>query len=165
MIVFGEKTTGASNDIEAATNLARKMVCEWGMSEKLGPLALGHKDEMVFLGRDLGHQKNYSDETAELIDREVKELVEGGLKRALSVLEANRDKLESLAQTLLEREQLDGEALAKVMRGEALPPHESPRNGDGATLSAGPEPEIIADKPSSATDGLGPSTTAPTPAG
>jgi len=165
MIVFGEKTTGASNDIEAATNLARKMVCEWGMSDRLGPLALGHKEEMVFLGRDLGHQKNYSDETAELIDREVKELVEGGLKRALSVLEANRDKLESLAQTLLEREQLDGEALAKVMRGETLPPLESPKNGDGATLSAGPEPEIIADKPSSATDGLGPSTTAPTPAG
>ena len=161
MIVFGEKTTGASNDIEAATNLARKMVCEWGMSEKLGPLALGHKDEMVFLGKELGSQKNYSEETAELIDREVKELVEGGLQRALSVLEANRDKLEALAQTLLEREQLDGELMAKVMKGEPLPTFEPPSAANGPTLSAGPEVVAAA----TTTDGLGPSTAAPTPAG
>jgi cell division protease FtsH len=141
MIVFGEKTTGASNDIEAATNLARKMVCEWGMSEALGPLALGHKDEMVFLGRDLGHQKNYSEDTAEQIDKEVKEFVEGGLKRALSVIEANRDKLELLATTLLEREQLDGDAMNKLMRGETLPPLDAPRSkGDPTVIAPGPGP-------------------------
>ena len=163
MIVFGEKTTGASNDIEAATNLARKMVCEWGMSETLGPLALGHKDEMVFLGRDLGHQKNYSEDTAEMIDKEVKEFVEGGLKRALAVLEANRDKLELLAQTLLEREQLDGDAMGKLMRGEALPPIDAPKKGDPTILAPGPGPEFTPAKP--LPDDLGPSAAAPTPAG
>ena len=161
MIVFGEKTTGASNDIEAATNLARKMVCEWGMSEKLGPLALGHKDEMVFLGRDIGHQKNYSEDTAEMIDKEVKEFVEGGLKRALSVIESNRDKLELLANTLLEREQLDGEAMNKLMRGETLPPLDAPRSKGNATVIApGPGPEFTPAIPTSP-EGLGP---APTPA-
>src|SRR6185503_11860665 len=126
MIVFGEKTTGAQNDIEAATNLARKMVCEWGMSERLGPLALGHKDEMVFLGKELGHQKNYSEETAEAVDAEIKALVEGGLERALAVLGEKRDKLDLLANTLLERESLDGEILGQLMRGEAIEPLEPP---------------------------------------
>ncbi len=162
MIVFGEKTTGASNDIEAATNLARRMVCEWGMSEKLGPLALGHKEEMVFLGKDLGSQKNYSEQTAEVIDREVKDLVEGGLKRALSVLESNRETLERLAQTLLEREQLDGEAMAKVMRNEPLPPLEPP---PGTPVLPTSDAGIIAETPQVTTDGLGPPTAAPTPAG
>ena len=161
MIVFGEKTTGASNDIEAATNLARKMVCEWGMSEKLGPLALGHKEEMVFLGKELGTQKNYSEETAEVIDREVKDLVEGGLQRALAVLGANRDKLESLAQTLLEREQLDGEGMAKVMRGESLPPLDVPKKGDPIVIAPGPGPEFTLEKPLPVTDGLGPPASSP----
>ncbi|MEP7028912.1 MAG: hypothetical protein ABI960_09985, partial [Candidatus Eisenbacteria bacterium] len=165
MIVFGEKTTGASNDIEAATNLARKMVCEWGMSEKLGPLALGHKEEMVFLGKELGTQKNYSEQTAEVIDREVKDLVEGGLKRALSVLEANRETLERLAQTLLEREQLDGEAMAKVMRNEPLPPLEPPTGSNGSPVPSEPEPGAIADKAPATPEALGPPTAAPTPAG
>jgi len=164
MIVFGEKTTGASNDIEAATNLARKMVCEWGMSESLGPLALGHKDEMVFLGRDLGHQKNYSEDTAEMIDKEVKEFVEGGLKRALAVIEANRDKLELLATTLLEREQLDGDQMNRLLRGETLPPLDSPRSkGDPTVIAPGPGPEFTPANPTPASDGLGPAT--PTPAG
>ncbi len=161
MIVFGEKTTGASNDIEAATNLARRMVCEWGMSEALGPLALGHKDEMVFLGRDLGHQKNYSEDTAEMIDKEVKEFVEGGLKRALAVLESNRDKLELLAQTLLEREQMDGDMMGKLMRGESLPPMDAPRRGDPSMIAAGPGPEFT---PTPTPEGLGPGAAAPTPA-
>ena len=164
MIVFGEKTTGASNDIEAATNLARKMVCEWGMSESLGPLALGHKDEMVFLGRDLGHQKNYSEDTAEMIDKEVKEFVEGGLRRALAVIEANRDKLELLATTLLEREQLDGDAMNKLMRGETLPPLDAPRSkGDPTIIAPGPGPEFTPANPTPG--GLGPGTATPTPAG
>ncbi len=163
MIVFGEHTTGAANDIEAATNLARRMVCEWGMSDKLGPLALGHKDEMVFLGKELGTQRNYSEETAEVIDAEVKVLVEGGLKRALSVLEANRDKLELLARTLLEREQIDGEAMGKVMRGEALPPIELPKKDEPAPAPPGPELTALPDtRPE--TMGPGPAPT-PSPAG
>jgi cell division protease FtsH len=165
MIVFGEHTTGAANDIEAATNLARRMVCEWGMSERLGPLALGHKDEMVFLGKELGSQRNYSEETAEVIDEEVKALVEGGLKRALSVLEANREKLELLAKTLLEREQIDGEAMGKVMRGEALPPIEIARKDDAPSAPGGTGAELAAG-PRTEHEPLGPAPTpTPTPAG
>jgi len=113
------------------------------MSESLGPLALGHKEEMVFLGRELGHQKNYSEDTAEMIDKEVKEFVEGGLKRALATIEAHRDKLELLATTLLEREQIDGDAMIKLMRGETLPPLDAPRSkGDATVIAPGPGPEF-----------------------
>jgi ATP-dependent metalloprotease FtsH len=164
MIVFNEKTTGASNDIEAATGLARKMVCEWGMSEKLGPLALGHKDEMVFLGKELGTQKNYSEETAEMIDQEIKDLVEGGLQRALNVLTENRNKLDLLATALLERETIDGELLGQVMRGEALPPIDAPLPKDDAPPPA--EPEKAADARRAGPEPLGPSPApSPTPAG
>jgi cell division protease FtsH len=140
MIVFGEKTTGASNDIEAATNLARKMVCEWGMSERIGPLALGHKEEMVFLGKDLGSQKNYSEETAEAIDAEVRVIVDGGLQRALGVLNERRELLELVASSLLEREQLDAEDMRNLMSGVPLPPFDSSRRRDegASTPEAGP---------------------------
>jgi cell division protease FtsH len=165
IIVFGERTTGAANDIEAATNLARRMVCEWGMSEKIGPLALGHKDEMVFLGKDLGAQRNYSEETAEVIDGEIKELVEGGLKRALSVLESNRETLERLARTLLEREQIDGDGMAKVMRGESLPPLEPAKKDDAAPAASGGV-ELAADPRPADPEPMGPAATpTPTPAG
>jgi cell division protease FtsH len=155
MLVFGEKTTGASNDIEAATNLARKMVCEWGMSENLGPLAFGHKDEAVFLGRDLGSQKNYSEETAEAIDREIKEIVDGGLQRALGVLREKRDLLDRVATALLEREQLDTQDMQTLMRGEDLPPFEArveTPTGDGAPPAEAPaapaRPEPLGPAPS-----------------
>ena len=142
MIVFGELTTGAANDIEQATNLARKMVCEWGMSEKLGPLTFGKKDEMVFLGRELGapEELQRADRRA---DRPRGARAGRGRARARAAA-ARGEPRQARARsrsTLLEREQLDGEALAKVMRGETLPPHESPnRNGDGAAIAAGPEP-------------------------
>src|SRR5687767_6132280 len=82
VLIFGEMSTGPQNDIERATNLARKMVCEYGMSEKLGPLALGHKEELVFLGREIGEQKNYSEKVAESIDEEIRRLIEQGYQRA-----------------------------------------------------------------------------------
>ncbi len=165
MLVFGEKTTGASNDIEAATNLARKMVCEWGMSDALGPLALGHKEEMVFLGKDLGSQKNYSEGTAAAIDREVKDIVEGGLQRALRVLEGNRDKLELLASSLLERETIDGEALGKLMRGEPLPPIDGQAPKSDAPQAVVPEKKVEP-APRPGPEPLGPSPApSPTPAG
>jgi ATP-dependent metalloprotease FtsH len=162
MLVFGEKTTGASNDIEAATNLARKMTCEWGMSENLGPLAFGHKEEMVFLGKDLGSQKNYSEETAEAIDREIKEIVDGGLQRALAVLREKRDLLDRVATALLEREQLDGQDMQRLMRGEELPPFES-RNPESSDADAGPTEAPAAPRP----EPLGPApapSPSPTPA-
>ncbi len=163
MIVFNEKTTGAQNDIEAATNLARKMVCEWGMSERLGPLALGHKDDTVFLGKEIGHSKNYSEETAEAVDAEIKSLVEGGLERALAVLGERRDKLDIVANTLLERESIDGEMLGKLMRGEAVEPLEPTTPEATAAPATGGEKKA---DPAQRPEPLGPSPSpSPSPAG
>ena len=117
-ICLGEMTTGAGNDIERATEMARKMVCEWGMSEKMGPLSYGSKEEQVFLGRDFSNQKNFSDQTAKLIDQEVKTLVMGGHSRATELLQKNRDVLENLAQALLERETLNAEEVKNIIDGK-----------------------------------------------
>jgi cell division protease FtsH len=121
-LIFGQKTTGAGNDIEQATGLARKMVCEWGMSEDLGPLTYGKREEMVFLGREISSHKDYSEATAVLIDREVRTLVEGANERAKTILTDNRGKLDALASALLEREILDAHEIDAVLRGEGLPP-------------------------------------------
>ncbi|HOP49694.1 MAG TPA: ATP-dependent zinc metalloprotease FtsH [Ignavibacteriales bacterium] len=122
MIVFGELNTGAQNDIERVTNLAKKMVCEWGMSEKLGPLAYGSREEEIFLGREITKHKEYSEKTAEAIDTEVKSIVENAMKRALTLLNENIDTLHRLAKYLLEREILDAEEIDKIMKGEELEP-------------------------------------------
>jgi cell division protease FtsH len=160
MLVFNEKTTGAQNDIEAATNLARKMVCEWGMSERLGPLALGEKHDTVFLGKEIGHAKNYSEETAEAVDAEIKALVEGGLERALAVLGEKRDKLDLLANTLLERESLDGDMMGKLMRGESIDPIEPPSAEPALAPTIGSEKKAdAAHRP----EPLGPPSPSPSP--
>ena len=119
-ICLGEMTTGAGNDIERATEMARKMVCEWGMSDKMGPLTYGSKDEQVFLGKDMSSQKNFSDQTAKLIDQEVKMLVMDGHTRATDLLTKNRDILEKMAQTLLERETLDGQNIKDIIAGKDI---------------------------------------------
>jgi cell division protease FtsH len=113
-------TTGAGNDIERATEMARKMVCEWGMSEKMGPLTYGAKEEQVFLGKDFSSQKNFSDQTAKLIDQEVKTLVMGGYTRATELLTQNRDKLEEMAQALLEHETLNSEDIHNIIDGKGI---------------------------------------------
>lgn len=123
-LVFNEYTTGASNDIERATSLARKMVCEFGMSEKLGPIAYGNKQEEVFLGKELHEHKNYSETTQILIDDEVKKIVQSGMDRAMKVLTENIDVLHRLSLILLDREILDSDEIDKVMKGEELPPIE-----------------------------------------
>ncbi|CAG0967083.1 partial ATP-dependent zinc metalloprotease FtsH, partial [Anaerolineae bacterium] len=123
-IIFKALTTGAGNDIERATEIARKMVCEWGMSDKLGPLAYGQKDEEIFLGRQIQRHKNYSEETAIAIDDEIKKIVSSGMKRAEKILTENMDTLHRLAAALLEREILDGAEIDAVIRGEDLPPVE-----------------------------------------
>ena len=125
-ICLGEMTTGAGNDIERATETARKMVCEWGMSEKMGPLTYGTKEEQVFLGKDFSAQKNFSDETAKLIDLEVKSLVMGGYNTAVELLTKNRDILERLSQALLEHETLDSKEIAEIVGGK---PPESKDDG------------------------------------
>jgi len=119
-ICLGEMTTGAGNDIERATEMARKMVCEWGMSEKMGPLTYGSKEEQVFLGKDFSSQKNFSDQTAKLIDQEVKTLVVGGYTRATELLKQNRDKLEEMAQALLEHETLDAKDIQNILDGKDI---------------------------------------------
>jgi len=121
-IIFNELTTGSGNDIERATELARRMVCEWGMSERLGPLTFGKKNEEIFLGRDIATHRDFSEETAKLIDSEVRLIVEEAEKRAKTILSENLDKLKILAEVLLEREVIDGSEIEKLMKGETLPP-------------------------------------------
>ncbi len=103
-IVFDEITTGAGNDIERATGLARKMVCEWGMSDELGPLAYGKKEEQVFLGKEFGQQRDFSEETARQIDEEVKDIITDAVNKVTKMLEDNRDILTRMAEDLLEKE-------------------------------------------------------------
>jgi len=109
LLNLGEFTTGAQNDLEMATQMARRMVTQFGMSEKLGNVTLGRREGLVFLGRDIMEEKNYSDETARLIDEEVKKIVDEAYSKAKVLLEQNLDKLKILSNALLEKEVLDGE--------------------------------------------------------
>lgn len=126
-IVFNRYTTGAGNDIERATSLARKMVCEWGMSEKLGPLSYGTKEEEIFLGREITKHKDYSEKTAQDIDDEVKRIIVTCMAGAEQILGDNIEVLHRLSKVLLEREILDSEEIEKIIKGEELPPLK--RNG------------------------------------
>ena len=121
-LVFHEVTTGAQNDFEQATELARKMVTEFGMSEKLGPLSLGRRHGPVFLGRDLVETRNYSEEIAYEIDKEVRRIIDECYQRAREALMGARERLNRLAKALLERESLEGEQIEKVLAGEPLEP-------------------------------------------
>jgi len=114
-MVFGEKWTGAGNDIEKATELAHKMVCEWGMSDELGPMTFGRREEQVFLGRDLAHNKDYSEHTAVEIDREVRRLIDISYSTAKSILTENVTLLHALAERLLEQEIVDGAEVAAMV--------------------------------------------------
>ncbi|MBW2092309.1 MAG: AAA family ATPase, partial [Deltaproteobacteria bacterium] len=114
-LVLKQMTTGAGNDLERATELARKMVCDWGMSEKLGPLTFGKREEQIFLGREFAQHRDYSEQTARLIDSEVSDLVNDGHKRALDLLKRNIEVLHKLAQTLLEKETLDSVEINKIV--------------------------------------------------
>jgi cell division protease FtsH len=140
-IVFGEISTGAENDIEKATNIARKMVKEYGMSERLGTVALGHKEELVFLGREIGEQKNYSEKTAEAIDEEIRRLIDEGYAQAIQIITEHRDVLDRFAKALIQFETLDGENLERVFRGE--PPLEggTPAEAPQATPTDGAQRE------------------------
>jgi cell division protease FtsH len=123
-IVFQQQTTGAGDDLEKATDMARKMVCEWGMSDRMGPLTFGKGEEHIFLGREVARPKDFSEETAVLIDSEIKRIVVECATRAKHMIETNLEKLHALARALLERESLDGEEIARILR---VPPlHEAP---------------------------------------
>jgi len=123
---LGKTTTGAANDFEKATEIARKMVCQWGMSE-LGPLTFGERDDLIFLGRDLAVNKNFSEKTSELIDEEVKKIINRNFSRATELLEKNRAKLKKIAKLLLEKEVITSaeiNAVAKIRRPKG--PKEKP---------------------------------------
>jgi len=123
-ITFGEMTTGAQNDLEQATKLARKMVTEYGMSEKLGPRTFGQRQELVFLGREISEQKDYSDKIAQEIDEEVHNIIQRAYDTAKKVLTKNKEKLKLLAEELITRETLDEPELDKIFEG--LAPHPTP---------------------------------------
>jgi cell division protease FtsH len=114
MMFLNKTTTGAANDFEKSTEIARKMVCQWGMSD-LGPLTFGERDDLIFLGRDLAVNKNFSEKTSERIDDEVKKIVMRCLHRTQEIMEANRDKVVQIAELLLEKESLSSEEINGIL--------------------------------------------------
>jgi cell division protease FtsH len=142
-LVFNELSTGAHDDIEKATMLARKMVCEWGMSPKVGPLTYGQDENQIFLGRDLGMHRTFSEETARVIDAEIRRFVETEQKRALGIVTAHRPGLEALATALLEKENMSGAEIDKVLEIERPDQHAGRQPGGYAPPVAepGPKPE------------------------
>jgi cell division protease FtsH len=140
VLIFNRLTSGASDDIRRATGIARSMVCELGMSDRLGPLKFGKKEEMIFLGKEISQQRDYSERTAEIIDEEVQGLANGAYDRALGILRQNLQKLHSVAQALLEREVLDRTDLGRIIDGDE-------GSGDGAdalTAAIGSDAEAAA---------------------
>ncbi len=123
-LVFGDTTTGASNDLEKATNLARAMITQYGMSDKLGPLTFGKKEEMIFLGREISEQRNYSDEVAAKIDAEQRRIIDEAYERAKEVLTTHRAVLDRLAELLIEKETIEAEEFESLFEG-VLPPRGS----------------------------------------
>lgn len=121
-VVFNQLTTGAGNDLERATGLARKMVCEWGMSDAVGPVMVANKQDEVFLGREIAQKSNVSEQTAQLVDQEVKSILVRSSDTAEQLLRENIDLLHRVSKVLLERETIDGEELDIIIRGEELPP-------------------------------------------
>jgi len=133
-IFLKDLTTGAGNDLERATKLARRMVCEWGMSDQLGPLTFGRKDEHIFLGKEFAHPKEYSERTAELIDEEVKRIVTTNYERAKKLILDHKKVLERIAEALLEREVLTAEEIKLILEGKPLAEKAKPvAQGEKAT--------------------------------
>ncbi len=134
-LIFNTFTTGAGNDIERATEMARKMVCEWGMSDRMGPVTFGKKDESIFLGREMAMHKNYSEETAEKIDDEIKRIVDDCYSRALNILKEHQQVLHNLSACLVEKENLSGAEVDDIIAGKGPvcngkkpePPQEEPK--------------------------------------
>ncbi|CAA9226615.1 MAG: Cell division protein FtsH [uncultured Chthoniobacterales bacterium] len=143
-IVFGDVTNGASGDIKMATNVARRMVCEWGMSEKMGMVEYGEHEEHVFLGRDMGRARGYSEATAEEIDREVRKLIDDAYDLATRTLNEHRDKLETIAKALLEYETLDGYQVKEIIEhGRMLNPPSGPPPSSGETMPPEKPPKQV----------------------
>jgi len=121
-MIFGDSTTGAQNDLERATEVARKMVCEYGMSEKLGPMTLGHKQEQVFLGKEIGNNADYSPEIAYQIDKEVRRIIDEAWEKAHKILSTKKNVLKLIASTLIEHETIERADLKEILAGKKLKP-------------------------------------------
>jgi cell division protease FtsH len=119
--ILGEITTGAQNDFQKATEIARKMVTEWGMSDKIGPLSFSNKEELVFLGRDLTRERIFSEAVAYEIDQEIKNIINQCYERAREIIRSHKDKLRTIAQILMEREVLEGSELDNLLKAGAEP--------------------------------------------
>ncbi len=151
-IFLGQTTTGAANDFEKATEIARKMVCQWGMSE-LGPLTFGERDDLIFLGRELAVNKNFSERTAERIDEEVKKIIARNFERAQQLLDSNKAKLKKIAKLLLEKEVISSDEINMIVKGRrAKPPRPAPEGkpfaaANAPAASAAPAPPPVPDKP------------------
>jgi cell division protease FtsH len=139
-LFLNQMSTGAGNDIERATEMARKMVCEWGMSD-LGPLTFGKKEEQIFLGREISQHRDYSEDTAIKIDGEVRKLVNDGYETAKNILQGNPDTLQKIAAALLEREVLDASEVLLLVDGKELPPMKSPAKPDDGGVQQVLKPE------------------------
>jgi len=163
-LTFESVTSGASNDLERVSAIARKMVCEWGMSKEIGPLAFGEKEGEVFLGRDMGHVKNYSDATALAIDNEIRRIVDENYQATRELLKTHREQLIALSELLLEKETLDSDEILNVVFPDGLPEHlekqvaksqaeaadEQPEEKDDFSFSSdAPQEETLADSTSS----------------
>ena len=148
-ITMNGMTTGAGNDLERSTELARKMVCEWGMSDAMGPLTFGKKEEQIFLGREIAQHQDYSEDTAIRIDHEIKRFVTSNYERARGVLEEHKAALLRIAEELLAREVLDAEQVKRLVAGEALEEHRpaSAASDDGGKRPAKERPSMVAPLP------------------
>ena len=120
MLIFNKMTTGAGNDIEQATQIARKMVTEWGMSDLLGPMTFGKKNEEIFLGREIQSQRNYSEVTARMIDEEISKIIRNAQRVSETILNDNEDLLHSMAKSLLMHETIDAKDIDKLLNGKKI---------------------------------------------
>jgi cell division protease FtsH len=134
-LVFQEMNTGASSDIQRATDIARRMVCEWGMSERLGPIHYNSKEEHVFLGREIGKPREHSESVQCEIDDEVKKILQGQYEVAKKILSENLETLHTLAKAVVEKETLDAEDIDRILRGEGFSP--GPQGGPGGPQGEG----------------------------
>ena len=153
LIIFGEVTTGASNDIERVTKIARSMVTEYGMSSRIGPMALGHKEELVFLGRDFGEQRNYSEQTAREIDEEIRHIIQDAFDKAYNVLLSNKKRLIMISERLMQEETLEGPLFESLFNQ----PIDSDQYDSPSVLAGMPhlKPSANGDQPALAENGSG----------
>ncbi len=158
-LCLGKITTGAGNDIERATKVVRKMICEWGMSEVLGPMTFGEKEEQIFLGKEFNRHIDYSEETARKIDEEIRTIVYGSYQKARQILEERQDGLERIAEALLERETLQASQIQALIDGQELPeipkPAEPDEDREKTDVKPSPAPaddQVIVGRPQGAPD-------------